>query len=150
MTIDTDGIAELFSAFGRVTVRRMFGGAGIYADGVFFALVDDGVIYLKADDDTAPRFVAEGCRQFVYQSKHREVAMSYWRMPERLYDDPEELAEWARRALAVAVRAKTKKPQRKAAASKQVKAKAKKKATGRPKASARHSGTRRKARTRNP
>lgn len=118
MTIDTDAIVELFSAFGRVSVRRMFGGAGIYSDGVFFALVDDGVIYLKADEESAPRFEAENCTRFAYRTRQRLVETNLWRMPERLYDDPEELADWARQALAVAVRAKTKKPQRKAAAKK--------------------------------
>jgi DNA transformation protein len=107
--IDREAIAEMFSAFGPVVVKSMFGGAGIYADGVFFALVDDGVIYLKADDDTRPRFEAEGCAQFVYEGKTREVAMSYWRMPERLYDDPEELAQWAKAALDAANRAAAKK-----------------------------------------
>src|SRR6478609_1655271 len=104
-SIDREAITEMFSAFGPVVVKSMFGGAGIYADGIFFALVDDGVIYLKADDETRPRFEDEGCKQFVYQGKTREVAMSYWRMPERLYDDPEELAQWARLALAAAHRA---------------------------------------------
>lgn len=130
--IDAEAIAELFAAFGPVHVRRMFGGAGIYSDGVFFAIVDEGVIYLKADDESAPRFAAEGCRQFIYQGKNREIAMSYWRMPERLYDDPDELADWARQACAAAMRSKVKKP-------------GKKKTSAR-----RHSGTRRKARARNP
>jgi DNA transformation protein len=105
MSFDREAIAEMFSAFGPVVVKGMFGGAGIYADGIFFALVDDGIIYLKADDETRPRFEAEGCVQFVYEGKTREVAMSYWRMPERLYDDPEELAQWARLAVAAAHRA---------------------------------------------
>lgn len=108
-TIDREAISELFSAFGSVVVKSMFGGAGIYADGIFFALVDDGVIYLKADDETRPRFEAEGCTQFVYEGKTREVAMSYWRMPTRLYDDPGELAEWARQALGAARRAAARK-----------------------------------------
>lgn len=95
----------MFQAFGPVVVRPMFGGAGIYADGIFFALVDDGVIYLKADEETRLRFVDEGCEPFVYEAKAREVALSYWRMPTRLYDEPDELAEWARQALAVARRA---------------------------------------------
>ena len=108
-SIDREAIAEMFQAFGPVVVKSMFGGAGICADGIFIALVDDGVIYLKADDETRPRFEAEGCKQFVYEGKTREVAMSYWRMPERLYDDPEELAQWARQALAAANRAAVKK-----------------------------------------
>lgn len=122
MTIDTDGIAELFSAFGRVTVRRMFGGAGIYYDGLFFALADEGVIYLKADEQTAPRFEAESCTRFAYRTRQRVVETNLWRMPERLYDDPEELADWAKQAYDAARRKKAKKPQRNAAASKMKKA----------------------------
>jgi DNA transformation protein len=113
--IDAEAIAELFSAFGPVDVRRMFGAGGIYSEGVFFALIDEGVIYLKADDETSPRFVAEGCKRFSYTTRLRTVETNLWRMPERLYDDPDELAEWARQACAVAIRARTKKPRRTAA-----------------------------------
>ena len=101
--LDPDHIAELFSVFGPVSVRRMFGGAGVFADGLMIAIVDDGVIYLKAAPDGAAAFEREGCGPFTYATKDGErVLTSYWRMPERLYDDPDELAAWARRALAVA------------------------------------------------
>jgi DNA transformation protein len=100
---DPDHIADLFAAFGPVSVRRMFGGAGIYADGKMFALIYDGLVYLKADERTAARFEREGCSQFTYTSRNgRRTLMSYWRLPERLYDDPGELAQWARHALMVA------------------------------------------------
>ena len=99
-------IAELFAVFGAVTVRRMFGGAGIFADGMMFALVDDGVIYLKADKDTIPAFEREGLGPFTYATKTGTRSLtSYWRIPERLYDDPDELAHWAAQALESARRA---------------------------------------------
>jgi DNA transformation protein len=102
---DPDYIAELFSQFGLVTVRRMFSGAGIFADGLMIALVVDGVIFLKADAETVPRFESEGLPAFSYKTKEgRRTLMSYWRMPERLYDDPDELADWARLSMAAARR----------------------------------------------
>jgi len=69
--LDPDHISELFAAFGRVDVRTMFGGAGIYADGLMFGLVVDDVIYLKADAHTAPRFEREGCGPFTYRHQTR-------------------------------------------------------------------------------
>ena len=100
-----DDIQELFCVFGPVSVRRMFGGAGIYADGTMFALVLRGVIYLKTDDVNAPAFERENLAPFTYETKHgKHGVMSYRRMPDRLYDDPEELATWARDALAAAQR----------------------------------------------
>ena len=98
-----DDIVELFSVFGPVTVRRMFGGAGIYADGTMFALVADGAIYLKAGTNNAAMFEREGLAPFTYARRKGEgIVMSYRRMPDRLYDDPDELAVWARAALAAA------------------------------------------------
>jgi DNA transformation protein and related proteins len=100
-----DHISELFSAFRPVTVRRLFGGAGLYADGVMFAILSKDVIYLKADDETRAAFEREESVPFSYQRRGENRAiMSFWRLPERLYDDPEELAEWAQRALLVARR----------------------------------------------
>ena len=109
--MDPEFIRDLFAPFGPVTVKRLFGGAGISSEGLTFALVFDGAIYLKVDDDSIPDFEREGSRPFVYtraKSKGRvgRASLSYWRLPERLYDDPEELAEWARKAFAVAERKK--------------------------------------------
>jgi DNA transformation protein len=104
--VDADGIRELFSEFGPVDVRRMFGGMGIFVDGLMIALVARGEIYLKADAETIPCFAAESQRPFGYATKNGErVLTSYWRVPERLYDDAEELARWARDSLGVALRA---------------------------------------------
>jgi DNA transformation protein len=103
--VTPDDIQELFSVFGIVAVRRMFGGAGIYADGTMFGLVADGVIYLKADERNAAGFERENLPPFTYETKDgKRGVMSYRRMPERLYDDPDELATWARAALAAAQR----------------------------------------------
>jgi DNA transformation protein len=105
---DPDTIAELFAGYGPVTVRRMFSGAGVFADGLMIALVVDGVIFLKADETLIPQFEREGLAPFSYKTKEgRRTLMSYWRMPERLYDDPDELAVWARQSMAAAQRSGT-------------------------------------------
>jgi DNA transformation protein len=108
--MDPEYIRELFAQFRPVTVRRMFGGAGIFCDGLMIGLVFDDAIFLKVDDSNKPDFEREGSRPFVYSrasaGKTREAALSYWRLPERLYDDPDELAVWAARAFAIAERKK--------------------------------------------
>jgi DNA transformation protein len=124
---DPQFISELFSAFGPVSVRRMFGGAGIFTRGLMIGLISDDEIYLKADERTAPEFEAEGMKPFTYGAKRRRVVMSYWQMPVRLFDDPDELAKWARAALGAAERSGAKKQKkaapRKRAPKKQSKAK---------------------------
>ena len=127
--MESDFIAELFAPFGSVTVRRMFGGAGLFCEGLMFGLVFDGAIFLKVDDASIPDFEREGSVPFVYtraKSPGRvgRHSLSYWRLPERLYDDPEELVSWARRALTVAER-------RKAGPRKRVRPSVKRKATSR-------------------
>ncbi len=108
--MDAEAIGELFAGFGPVVVRRMFGGAGIYAEGTMFALVADGVIYLKADGRTEAAFIVEGLQPFSYEARNgKRAVMSYRRMPDRLYDDPEELAQWAKAAFAAARRAAARK-----------------------------------------
>jgi DNA transformation protein len=109
--LDPDFIRELFSQFRPVMIKRMFGGAGLYSEGVMFGIVFDAVIYLKVDEASIPDFEREGSQPFVYtraKSPGRvgRDSLSYWRLPERLYDDPDELAVWAARALAVAERSK--------------------------------------------
>jgi DNA transformation protein len=108
--VDPEFIRDLFAQFSPVTVRRMFGGAGIYSDGLMFGLVFDGAIYLKVDETTIPDFEREGSRPFVYHRKSAggiaQHSLPYWRLPERLYDEPDELAIWAARALAIQERKK--------------------------------------------
>ena len=104
-----DHLSEILAPLGRITARRMFSGAGIYCDGVIFALHLRDALYLKADAGTIPAFEAEGLGPFTYDTKRgaRQVT-SYWRAPERLYDEPDEFVEWARRALAVSLAAPAK------------------------------------------
>jgi DNA transformation protein len=97
-------LKDVLSGLGPVSVRRMFGGAGIYSDGVMFALVADDTVYLKADAETKRAFVAEGLEPFGYDGHGKRIALPYWRAPERLLDDPEEMVAWARIALALARR----------------------------------------------
>lgn len=104
--MDRDFLIDLFSDFGPVTIRRMFSGFGISADGTNFALALRGGLYLRADEQTIARFETEGAKPFQYQTRTKTVTVnSYWQLPERLYDDPEELTGWARAALAAAQRA---------------------------------------------
>jgi DNA transformation protein len=103
--MDPEFLRELFSSFRPITIRRMFSGAGLFVDGVMFALVADQAIYLKVDAANEPDFLREDLPPFGYtRSKGRRAVMSYRRMPDRLYDDPDELAQWAGKALLAAQR----------------------------------------------
>jgi len=104
--MDRDFLIDLFSDFGPVTIRPMFSGFGISADGTNFALALRAGLYFRADEQTIPQFEAEGSKPFSYQTRAKTVTVnSYWQLPERLYDDPEDLTGWARAALAAAQRA---------------------------------------------
>jgi DNA transformation protein len=104
--MDRDFLIDLFADFGPVAIRRMFSGYGISADGTNFALALRGGLYLRADEQSIPRFEAEGSTPFSYQTRAKTVTVnSYWQLPARLFDDSEELADWARAALAAAQRA---------------------------------------------
>jgi DNA transformation protein and related proteins len=108
--MDRDFLIDLFSDFGPVTIRRMFSGYGISADGINFAMALRAGLYFRADAATIPQFEAEGSAPFQYQTRAKTVTVnSYWQLPARLFDDPEELSGWARAALAAAQRAAAKK-----------------------------------------
>jgi DNA transformation protein len=108
--MDRDFLTDLFSDFGPVTIRPMFSGFGISVDGVNFALALRAGLYLRADQETIAQFEAEGSSPFQYQTRAKTVTVgSYWQLPARLFDDPEELAHWARAALAAAQRAAARK-----------------------------------------
>jgi DNA transformation protein len=133
--MDREFLIDLFADFGPVTIRRMFSGYGISADGTNFALSLRAGLYFRADEVTIPQFEAEGSKPFSYQTRAKTVTVnSYWQLPARLFDDTEELSNWARAALAAAQRAALKKrPKAKKAvkktAPKKAKAKAAKKTT---------------------
>jgi DNA transformation protein len=107
---------DLVGLLGSVEARAMFGGHGLYAEGVMFALLDDGELFLKSDAETRERFVAAGCRQWTYV--HKKVRMEktgYFRPPDEAHEDPEAMLPWARLALGSALRAraaKSRKPRR--------------------------------------
>ena len=112
--MDAESIRELFQEFGPVEVHRMFGGAGIFVEGRMIGLVSRDVIYLKTDAETIPAFKQEGLAPFGYATKNGERKLtSYWRIPDRLYDDPGELARWGRDAHSAAQRAAMRKTSRK-------------------------------------
>ena len=122
MTVSADAIEqakELFAPFGEIRVRRMFGGAGVYCDDLFFAILDGAAIYLKVDDETRAAFEARGQEPFRYETRAGDVGvMSYYAAPDDLYDDDAALREWTTLALDAARRAaqraaKFKKPKKK-------------------------------------
>jgi DNA transformation protein len=97
---------ELFSPLGPVRSRRMFGGQGVYVDGLFIAIIDDGQCFLKTDATTRERFVAAGCVPFCFNHKDGElVETSYFRPPEDAMESPALMLPWARLALEAALRA---------------------------------------------
>ena len=103
--MDPEFLRDLFAPFGPVTMKRMFGGAGLWSAGLMFGLVFDGAIFLKVDETSIPDFEREGSAPFVYPLAKRRpghASSHFWRLPERLYDDPDELAVWAGRALVIA------------------------------------------------
>jgi DNA transformation protein len=96
-------VKELLAPLGPIMVRRMFGGAGVYCDAVVFAFIDDDTLFLKTDEGARAAFESEGMGPFTYMTKDGPgTLMSYWRAPDRLLDEPDEIVLWARRALATA------------------------------------------------
>ncbi len=97
---------ELLGTVGSVVARRMFGGYGLYCDGVMFALIADDVLYLKADDASRAAFERAGSEPFAYDARGRRTTMAYWRAPDDAMESRELAAPWARAALAAALRAR--------------------------------------------
>jgi DNA transformation protein len=95
-------VLEQLAGLGRVRSRRMFGGAGLYCDGLFFALIDDDTLYLKVDDSTREEFLALGLRPFQPFRDKPEYSMSYYQAPADALDDAEALVGWARKAVRAA------------------------------------------------
>jgi DNA transformation protein len=93
---------DLFAEFGPIALRRFFGGEGIYAGDIMIGMVFSDKIYFKTDDGTRAAFVAEKAMPFTFQKGGETVVTGWYALPDRLYDDPEDLARWARAALDVA------------------------------------------------
>jgi DNA transformation protein len=94
-------LQEQLEPLGRITFRRMFSGAGVYGDGVIFGLILRESLHFRVDDRNRAAYEAEGMEPFSYeaQGRIRQIG-AYWRVPERLFDEPDEMIEWARAALA--------------------------------------------------
>jgi DNA transformation protein len=103
MATDPHRFDDLFTEFGPVRVKRFFGGEGLYAGDVMIGMVFEDRIHFKTDEKTRRQFLAEKCKPFQFTKRNTEVVVTGWfALPDRLYDDPEELAYWARDALRVA------------------------------------------------
>jgi DNA transformation protein len=109
-------VLELMRPAGRASARAMFGGHGIYVDGMIVGIVDDDVLYLKTDTETRGAFVARDLAPFRYATKKGDVEItSYFRPPDEALESPAEMREWLRLALAAALRSAARKPARKQA-----------------------------------
>jgi DNA transformation protein len=95
---------DLFCEFGPIALRRFFGGEGICAGEIMIGMVFDDVIYFKTDVETRKSFLAEKSKSFTFKKRStgETVVTGWYALPDRLYDEPEELAQWARAAFAVA------------------------------------------------
>src|SRR5271168_5397906 len=115
--VATDSFAEFLreqlAPLGHLTMRRMFGKTGVFCDGVMLGVVSDNMLYLRVDDQNRAAFKeAAQSPPLNYQKQGRTIDLSFWRAPERLFDEPDQLVAWARLALAAArrVAAKAKRP----------------------------------------
>ena len=104
--MEKDEIEEMFAGLGAVTIKRMFGGKGIYHAGRIIAVEVRGEMLIKGDAVSAPDLEAAGGRRWVYEGKKgKTVNMPYWTVPEDAFDDPDVMARWVRLAYAAALRA---------------------------------------------
>jgi DNA transformation protein len=106
-------VLEQLSGAGRISSRRMFGGVGLYRDGVFFAIISGDTLYFKVDDATRCNYEKRGMSQFRPYLDRPLVSMNYYEVPADVLEDPDECVEWALRAVASAAVAKPKSPTRK-------------------------------------
>jgi DNA transformation protein and related proteins len=93
--MNLEALKELFKPFGAVAVKRMFGGAGVYAEGLCFAIEQDGEVFLKVDSLSQPEFAAVGSSPFVHVARGKPMATSFWRLPAIARSEPHELRRWA-------------------------------------------------------
>jgi DNA transformation protein len=123
-------VKELLAGMGPVQVKRMFGGAGVYADGVMFGMIAEDTIYLKTDGSLKAELAGEGSGPFVWTPgtglrKGDKIEFNYWRLPDAALDDPDDAVKWGRKALALAKAKAAATPKRKAKVAKKPAPKAK-------------------------
>jgi len=106
--MDHDAIQDLFQSVGPVTIKRMFGGKGIYVDGMIIAVELRGELMLKGDKEAGALYEAAGSKQwtYVHRKTNSPVSMPYWPIPSEAFDDPDEAEKWARIAVGAAARSK--------------------------------------------
>jgi DNA transformation protein len=96
---------DQLAPLGHVTMRRMFGKTGVFCHGLMFGMVADDTLFVRVDDHNRAVFKeAEAAPPLNYEKQGRTIDLAFWRVPERLLDDPEELVAWAQEALAAARR----------------------------------------------
>ena len=99
-----DYLHEVLAPFGRINARRMFGGHGIYREGIMFALLSGETLYLKADKETAGLFESRGLCRFGYARNGKVIRLSYYEAPEEIFENEEDATLWATRAFEAALR----------------------------------------------
>ena len=98
-------LREQLAPLGHVTMRRMFGKTGVFCDGLMLAMVRDDTLYFRVDDHNRTIFKeAEAFPPLNYEKQGGTIDLAFWRAPERLFDEPDELVAWAREALGAARR----------------------------------------------
>jgi DNA transformation protein len=107
--VANDSFAEFLrdqlAPLGHITMRRMFGKIGLFCNGLMFAMMTGEALYVRVDDQNRAVFIeAESAPPLTYEKQGRTIDLSFWRVPDHLFDDPEELVAWARAALAAARR----------------------------------------------
>ena len=103
-------LQDQFESFGPVSIRSMFGGAGVFRDNVMFGLIAWETLYLKTGDGNRADYEAAGMEPFTYEGKSKPIAMSYHQVPPDILEDAEALGEWSRKAFDVALAAQKAKP----------------------------------------
>lgn len=98
-------LREQLAPLGHVTLRRMFGKTGVFCDGLMLGMVTEDTLYFRVDDHNRGEFAEAGSfPPLNYRKKGETIDLAFWRAPERLFDEPDELVSWARIALAAARR----------------------------------------------
>jgi DNA transformation protein len=105
-----DYLHDVFSPFGVIRTRKMFGGYGVYHNDVMFALVAEGTLYLKSDETIETYFKQRNLQQFEYSKANKPVKMSYFAAPEEIYEDPDQAVLWAQRSYEAGMRSGKKQP----------------------------------------
>ncbi|MEO7775392.1 MAG: TfoX/Sxy family protein [Steroidobacteraceae bacterium] len=101
----TDSLPDLFHGLGHVHTRPMFGGRGVYADEVFFAIIQGGTLYLKADQISRAHFIERGLKRFEYVKQGKVASLGYYEAPPEVLEDPDEALRWGKLAIDAARRA---------------------------------------------